>query len=94
MTDTVRDIESIRREMRAAQDAWQAAIEANTTGGNTSEIIALATAESKLRAEYHMAKLGKFRAVENPCKRCGGYGGSSGWPGFVCFDCNGSGTEG
>jgi hypothetical protein len=27
----------------------------------------------------------------NACTRCGGAGGSTGWPGFTCFDCGGHG---
>jgi len=31
----------------------------------------------------------KYRAVES-CRRCGGAGGANHWPGFTCFECNGS----
>lgn len=85
---TTPNLEELRSRMRAAQDAWQAA-----TGD--AKIVAAKVA-GRLEGEYRMAKMGRYRkaipAGHKACGRCGGYGGSDQWPGFVCFGCDGRGT--
>lgn len=54
-----------------------------------------AKTRNALEAELREARNGKFKSLvpagHVECKRCGGFGGHSQWPGFVCFDCGGNG---
>lgn len=85
--------------MRQAQDAWQDAREAhaaNPTPESKAHLTATARLTEKAEGEWRLAKNGRFRrsipAGNVECSRCGGFGGHSQWPGFVCFECNGVGS--
>jgi hypothetical protein len=84
-------LDALRREMNAARDAWMALM----GHGNTPELIAAAKVAARLEGEYRLAKMGKLRRIvpagRVECPRCGGFGGSSQWPGFMCFGCDGLG---
>lgn len=92
------DFQQLFAEMRAAQAAWeQAKADARVAGVmNPPEVIQLAHLTSKLEGQVRLARQGKFRKVAPAghveCGRCGGYGGASQWPGFVCFGCDGIGS--
>lgn len=86
---TNEEIAELKSRMRAAQDAWHAAV------GQDAKI-SLVAPMMRLEAQYRLAKQGVFRksipAGHVSCDRCGGYGGASQWPGFVCFKCDGLGS--
>lgn len=44
-----------------------------------------------LLADWRKIREGRRLHGADACGRCGGAGGSSSWPGWVCFDCGGTG---
>jgi hypothetical protein len=85
MTET-----ELRKAVREADAAWEAA-----RGTGSDLLPALAAASTRLHGELRLLRSGITRkalpAGAHECNRCGGFGGSSQWPGWVCFDCEGAG---